>query len=160
MKVTTTSFKVVLLITIFLASISIGQISAKASSWHKGTPKELRGTYQGKRTSEAEGFGYIYTISSKAVVYDVSNWPIRYTIHIKYKKLKRHIYRLAGHMPKSDFVPSRHDDHVYYRKGKYLLAVDYTTYKKEKMKAFRYVRKDPAKLTKKIKGGGPIVNVP
>lgn len=159
MKVTTTSFKLALLMAISLTSISIGQISANASSWHKGTPKELRGTYQGKRISDAEGFGYIYEITSKSVGYGVSNWPARETIHVKYKKLRPHIYRLAGHMLKIGFVPSMHDDNVYYRKGKSLLVVDYPTYKKEKMKAFRYVRKNPAKLTKKIKGGGPIVNM-
>lgn len=159
MKVTTTSFKLAFLVAISLISITIGQISANASSWHKGTPKELRGTYQGKRISDAEGFGYGYTISSKYISYGVSNWPVRDTIHLKYKKIKPHIYRIAGHMLKVGFVPSRHNDDVYYRKGKSLLVVDYTTYKKEKMKAFRYIRKNPARLTKKFKGGGPIVNM-
>ncbi|VDG24252.1 hypothetical protein [Lactobacillus brevis] [Lactiplantibacillus mudanjiangensis] len=47
-----------------LAILSAGSLTVNAASWHHGTPKEIRGLYQGKRTSQAEGFGYYYTAVS------------------------------------------------------------------------------------------------
>ncbi|SMS14558.1 hypothetical protein LZ3411_1508 [Levilactobacillus zymae] len=40
-----------------------------------------------------------------------------------------------------------------------MLLTSYTSYKKEKMKAFNYDLKNPAKKTTHIKNGGPIVHM-
>ena len=142
-----------------LIGATFNQSTANASSWHKGTPKILRGTYQGKRYSSVEGFGYVYEVTKKSFTSQSSNMsPIR-TVNLKYKKLHHHIYRLVGHTQKIGMVLGGHNDFVLYRKGNKLLSTSYTSYKKEKMKAFNYNLKNPAKKTTHIKNGGPIVHM-
>lgn len=154
-----TVIKLLIISAFCLIGVSINQSSADAASWHKGTPKVLRGTYQGKRTSSAEGFGYFYKIASKYYVTQSSNMSQIKTVNLKYKKLRTHVYRIVGHTQKSGMVLGGHSDNVLYRKGKLLLLTDYASYKKEKMNAFKYSLKNPAKKTTHIKDGGAIVHM-
>lgn len=151
-------FKISLLMLLTVIGLSAGSLTVNAASWHHGTPKEIRGLYQGKRTSQAEGFGYYYTVTSKSFTLAVSNWPLQKDVHLKYKKPRPHVYRLVGHTQKRGIVKGGHSDSVVYRKGKLLLTTDYKTYQKKKLKAFKLDLKNPAKRTHKLSGEeGPIV---
>lgn len=150
--------KLVLIALLCFVGVYEGENTVHAASWHKGTPKVLRGTYQGKRESSAEGFGYIYKITSKSYDFNASNWPDRKTINVKNKKLKHNVYLLKGHMKKNGFVLGGKSSMVFYRKGKYLLTTDYTTYKKKKMRAFKPMR-NPAIKTTHVKNGGKILHI-
>jgi len=129
-----------------------GSITANASSWHKGTPKALRGKYQKHRTSSAEGFGESITVSPKKMTISVSNMSGQYVSHLRYKKVGAHLYRLKGHMAHNGMVLARNVDYAAYRKGKKFAYTDYAYYKKSGFSKY-----DRAKKVTHFKGNGPIL---
>ncbi|MCH5463361.1 hypothetical protein HC026_10870 [Lactobacillus sp. LC28-10] len=99
----------------------IGQLSqaptASASSWHRGTPKVLRGKYQGKLPKgSALGFGPISIIAANHTIDQSSGMPQIYTKNVKYKKYG-HYYRIIGHAVKSGMFRGGKMDTMYYKKG-------------------------------------------
>lgn len=99
----------------------LGQpVTASASSWHHGTPKILRGKYQGKLPKgSALGFGPISIISADHTVEQASGMPQVYVKNVKYKKYG-HYYRIVGHGVKSGMYPGGREDTMYYKKGRAL----------------------------------------
>lgn len=117
--------------------------SANAASWHKGTPKELRGYYEFNKKqidqypSESIYANRILHFSVVLPYYEVKN--------LSYKKLKAHVYRVKGTMQaRKPIIPkSNKIETIYYLKKLYStndLKVLYTTYSQEyakkRMKAF------------------------
>lgn len=152
-------FDMFLIAVTCLMGFVLTQTNANASSWHKGTPKVLRGTYQGKRTRSAEGFGYVYKVTQKSFTAQYSNSsPIR-IVNLKYKYIKHHVYHFRGHRQHIGMVLGGHEDFVVYLQGNKLLRTSYFEYSKHKMKAFNYDKKNPAKKTKNVKDGGKIVHM-
>ncbi len=153
-----TGFKVLVLAAVLTTGVATVPTNASAAKWHKGTPKVIRGTYQGKRTSAAEGFGYVYKVTSKSFIQQYSNMSQEKSTKLKYKKLKGHTYRLVGHTQKRGMVLGGKFDSVVYQKGHKLALDSYKSYKKHGYKYLkRQLKKNPAKLTKKIKSNGRIV---
>ena len=117
--------------------------SANAASWHKGTPKELRGYYEANKKqldqfpSESIYTNRIFHFSVVLPYYEVEN--------LSYKKIKPHIYRVKGTMQARKPIIPRPEkiETIYYLKKLYS-SVDqqvlYTTYSKQyakkRMKAF------------------------
>ena len=127
--------------------------TASAATWHKGTPKALRGKYQGKRTSSVQGFGPAYTLTAKKFDISESNMPDQLVTHLKYKKIGTHLYRLKGHMAKSGFVLGGNMDYAVYRKGKTFASTGYSYHKKHGFSNYDY-----AKKVNHFKDGGAILH--
>ncbi len=154
-----TGLKLCLAVSLLTAGATAVPTTANAASWHAGTPKTIRGTYQGHRTSAAEGFGYIYKVNSKSFTASYSNMPISKSVKIKYKKLKKNTYRLVGHTQKRGLVLGGKFDSVVYQRGHKLALDDYSSYRKHGYKYLkRQMKKNPAVKTKKIRGNGKIVS--
>ncbi|KRO04118.1 hypothetical protein IV54_GL001637 [Levilactobacillus paucivorans] len=148
-----TKFGKVVFVT--LAALLVGgaiPTSASAAKWHKGSPKALRGNFQAKRTSSAEGFGAAFTLTKSRFEMGVSNMPVQIMSHLKYKKVGKHLYRLKGHIAKNGFVLARNADFAVYRKGKTFACTDYGYHKKHGFAKVNY-----AKQVKHFKNGGPIL---
>jgi len=87
------------IIVALTVGISIPVISANAASWHRGTPRALRGKFQAvKKNSPAEGFKTEYIMSSDKMVIYSSGMPVPTITHFKYRKIGSHKYELKGHM--------------------------------------------------------------
>lgn len=152
-------FRIALLIAVSLVTLSVSDVSANASSWHKGTPKEFRGTYQAKRTSGVQGFGAIFTVKKNTFVLSQSDWPLIIRQKLRYRKLSAHTYRVVGMTKHNSYILAYKYDSVWYRQGKKFFYATYPNYKKHKAKAFKYLRKNPPIRTKHTKGFGPIVHM-
>ncbi|WP_125547789.1 hypothetical protein [Levilactobacillus lindianensis] len=152
-------FKIVVLMMVSFVAVSVSTISAHASSWHKGTPKELRGTYQMKRTSDVQGFGAVFKIKKNSFVLSLSDWPLMINTKLKYKKLSAHTYRVVGRTKHNGYILAHKYESVWYRQGKKFMYAPYSDYKKDKVKAFKYLRKNPPIKTKHIKNLGPIIHM-
>ncbi len=142
-------------VLVMLTTLLIGgafPTSASAAKWHKGSPKALRGNFQAKRTSSAEGFGAAFTLIKSRFEMGVSNMPVQIMSHLKYKKIGKHLYRLKGHIAKNGFILARNADYAVYRKGKTFACVDYGYYKKH-----GFSKVNHAKQVKHFKNGGPIL---
>lgn len=52
---------------VVLTTLAAGTIAttASAATWHQGTPKVLRGNYQNKHKSQAQGFADRYIFTAK-----------------------------------------------------------------------------------------------
>jgi len=146
------ALKAVLIAAVALTVGGAGSVTANAATWHKGTPKALRGKYQKHRTSSAEGFGESITITPKKITISVSNLSGQYVSRLKYKKIGSHLYRLKGHMAHNGMVLARNVDYAAYRKGKKFSYTDYTYYKKSGFSKY-----DKAKKVTHFKENGPII---
>lgn len=99
--------------------------TAQAASWHNGTPKAMRGKYQAKKHSAAQGFGDMYHITAKTYTYDASGMPQIKATKLRYKKISAHTWRLQGKVKTSTAVRFSKLDEKIYRKGKKFAATDY-----------------------------------
>lgn len=118
-------------IVVALTTLVVGgtvSTSASAASWHRGVPKALRGKYQDKHQTAAQGFPARLVFSAKKFTWSVSNMPVQKHSKLKYKKLRAHVYRLKGHVAKQGIVLAGSRDYVIYRKGKTLKLTDYQSY--------------------------------
>lgn len=104
-------------------------VSAQAATWHRGTPKALRGKYQAVRKTAAQGFADEYRFTAKTFTWAVSNMPLQRHTHLKYRSLGHHLYRLKGHVAKRGIVLAGQRDYVIYKKGKTLKVTDYGSYR-------------------------------
>ncbi|QCZ44831.1 hypothetical protein [Levilactobacillus brevis] len=133
---------------IFFAIILLGVCSViitpvQAATWHKGTPKELRGYYQfHKKQLDQYPSESIYAnrIDHFSVVL-----PFYEVKKLKYKKIKKHVFQIKGTMQaRKPAIPKKAKiETIYYLQtpysGKNSKFLYYTTnqqYKKRKMKAF------------------------
>lgn len=126
--------------------------SASASHWHKGSPKALRGKFQYKRQSTAEGFGAMYEVTKWHVEIGISNMPSQTISRLRYKKIGSHLYRLKGHVAKNGLVHAANVDFAVYRKGKTFASIDYGYHKKHGFTKGSYARQ-----VKHFKSGGPVI---
>ncbi|MCH5462626.1 hypothetical protein HC026_09360 [Lactobacillus sp. LC28-10] len=99
--------------------------TANASSWHKGTPSSLRGTYFYKYHDGVRGTD-IYKITKSSVYYTPTGAPTSKTTGIKYEKVGKY-YRIKGttHAYGRKFGY----DEVFYKKGHSMKALGYSQYK-------------------------------
>lgn len=100
---------------------------AQAAAWHNGAPKAIRGKYQAKKYSAAQGFGDMYQITAKTYRYSASGMPVIKATKLRYKKVSAHTWRLKGHVKTSAVVRFNKIDMKIYRKGKKFAATDYGT---------------------------------
>ncbi|MFC6253893.1 hypothetical protein ACFP1H_04780 [Secundilactobacillus hailunensis] len=121
--------------------VGIGQsTTVSASSWHHGTPKALRGKYQGKLPKHsALGFGPISIISANHTVDQSSGMPQIYVKNVKYKKYG-HYYRIIGHGVKSGMYRGGQEDTMYYKKGRALKEQSTSQYKQHHH-SFKWITK-------------------
>lgn len=133
-----------LLTTTAIALSSTGALATQqpvqAASWHSGTPVALRGTYQYKKASPAEGFGAIFKVLPTSLYDSVSNNPVIHIIHTKYRKVG-HYYFVKGHGVKSGFYLGGAEEKVMYRRGHYLRVADIHYYKTHGFKHLPYAKK-------------------
>ncbi|MFC6180577.1 hypothetical protein [Lactiplantibacillus daowaiensis] len=99
----------------------------QAASWHSGAPKAIRGKYQAKKHSSAQGFGDIYQITAHTYTYGASGMPGFQATKLRYKKLSAHTWRLQGKVKANPSVHFSKIDEKIYRKGKKFAATDYGT---------------------------------
>lgn len=115
------------IVTIALVgSLGFGVTSSpvSAASWHKGTPKSLRGTYRYKKYSPNQGFGDVVKIFSNKIEINQSNNPLWKITNVHYKKIGKY-YRITGHRQHIGFILSGTDNLIMYRKGKYFKYTGY-----------------------------------
>ncbi|QMU08764.1 hypothetical protein [Levilactobacillus suantsaii] len=120
-------------VALVLTTISLGGIvstTASAASWHRGVPKAIRGKYQDRHQTAAQGFPAHLIFKAKTFTWQVSNMPEQRHSKLTYKKLKAHVYRLKGHVAKRGLVLAGSRDYVIYKKGKKLKLTDYGSYRK------------------------------
>ena len=87
--------------------------------------------------------------------------PRQRIIKVKYKKIKANTYRITGHMQKNGFVLAGHYDWVYYYKNHKFATLDYSEYKSKKYGRKYLIKKykrNPAKATHKVHGGGKVIS--
>jgi len=99
--------------------------TAQAAAWHKGTPKAIRGKFQAKKHSSAQGFGDMFQITAKTYRYSASGMPVVKATKLRYKKISAHTWRLKGHVKTNAAVRFSKLDEKIYRKGKKFAAVDF-----------------------------------
>lgn len=118
--------KTMIAAALFTVGLEIGSVStaANAASWHRGTPRALRGTYQYKRYSQVQGFGDIVTIYSNKIEINQSNYPLWEITNVHYKKVG-HYYHIIGHRHHMGFIRAGEDNLIMYRKGHYFKYADY-----------------------------------
>lgn len=97
---------------------------ANAANWHKGVPTALRGKYQYKKYSSAQGFGDIVRIYSTKIEINQSNNPLWKITNVHYKKVGRY-YHIIGHRHHMGFIRAGKDNLIMYRKGHYFKYADY-----------------------------------
>jgi len=71
---------------------SLSSISADASTWHKGIPREIRGNFETKEYGANLTMGC--TFRAKSLVFGASGMPTQVGYNVHYKKLHRHSYLL------------------------------------------------------------------
>lgn len=117
------------MITTLVLTIGLGisaiSMPANAASWHKGTPAVLRGVYQYKKYSQAQGFGDIVRMYPNRIEISQSNNPLWKITNIHYKKMGRY-YHIIGHRHHEGFIRSGKDNLMMYRKGHYFKYTDYS----------------------------------
>lgn len=136
--------KIICVISTFLLSLVLFQglkpTAAQAYTWHSGTPKTLRGTYQYKKENPALGFGTIFRIKATYFEFSSSGMPAMHIVHPKYAKMGRY-YALKGHGVKSAMYPGGSEKVVVYRHGNRIKAVDYLQFKRHGFKNVRSAKK-------------------
>ncbi|GAA6237691.1 hypothetical protein [Apilactobacillus micheneri] len=74
------------LILVFSIGIFANNISANASSWHKGTPTALRGIYARKGGNDVHPY-FVFTVKPKSINYAASGMIMSGLHHLYYKTL-------------------------------------------------------------------------
>ncbi|MDT6979528.1 hypothetical protein [Levilactobacillus zymae] len=116
-----------------LTTMALGTVStttASAATWHTGTPKALRGKFQDRHKTAAQGFATEYTFTAKKFLWGISNMPLQTHSRLRYRKLGAHVYRLKGHVAHRGIVLAMTRDYVIYKKGKTLKLTYYSDYRK------------------------------
>jgi len=67
--------------------------TAQAATWHRGTPKALRGKWR----IEGVSTGILHLRLTKSHVYFYSMGPLYYLKNVKYKKVGSHAYKVRGY---------------------------------------------------------------
>lgn len=118
--------KTMITTALLTAGLGIGAISPPidAASWHKGTPSALRGAYQYKKYSQAQGFGDIVRIYSTKIEINQSNNPLWKITNVHYKRVGRY-YHVIGYRHHLGFIRAGKDNLMMYRKGHYFKYADY-----------------------------------
>lgn len=86
------SFVVLVTLVLGLSVLSPVTQTAQAASWHKGTPKALRGKWRVKHVSTSTEHLHI----TKSHVYLYSSGPFNLK-NVKYKKIGSHTYKVRGY---------------------------------------------------------------
>lgn len=136
--------KVKTLALVALTTLTLGAVPAtpaSAATWHKGTPKVLRGKYQELHKTPAQGFASEYTFTTKKFLWGVSNMPLQSHSRLRYQKLGTHLYRLKGHVARRGIVLPMTRDYMIYRKGKTLKLTYYESYQKLGFKGAQLAKK-------------------
>lgn len=107
--------------------------SSQAASWHKGTPKVLRGGYAYDKARNAYGTVGVLLIKKNSCLVGEPK-PLGSSIDIKnvrYKKIGKY-YRLKGKVKLTKWIIDETHivDQVFYKKDKKLKNVRYKTFKK------------------------------
>ena len=73
------------------------QMQADAATWHKGTPKVLRGKYKRGRAARSGAQTWIrIDVNKSAYEFAQPASPVQVVKHVSYKKLGKHTYKLRG----------------------------------------------------------------
>ncbi|QMU07497.1 hypothetical protein [Levilactobacillus suantsaii] len=129
------------LVTASSFTLLVGLTSpSQASSWHKGTPKALRGDYSYNTLRDA--YDHIGWISFKKNTYSVSDpYPLGHNLDIKqvhYKKIGQY-YRLKGKTSPMKLIlkETYTADQVFYKQGKRLKNVSYKIFKAKRFTHYK-----------------------
>ena len=100
--------------------------TANASSWYRGTPSALRGTYFYHYHDGVRGTD-VYKITKSAVQFTPTGDRTFKTSGVKYEKYGKY-YRIVGTMHGNSGHNVK-DSSIYYKKGHSLKVLDYSQYK-------------------------------
>lgn len=125
-----------------------------ASTWHRGTPKMLRGNYQAQRISAIEGFGYTVKVTKSSIIQQSSNNPQQVTNHLFYKKINGKTFRFSGYAHGIYGAKGSYADFIVCLKGKKFIQDSYKSYKKYGIR--KLLLKNTPKRVTHFQNEGPI----
>jgi len=136
------------LILVGLVALFVGNVgmatTVQAATWHKGTPKALRGLYQSTapRQNSASGFPPVIELDGKTFSLGESNNPIQLVKKVKYHKAHG-VYYFKGHMEHQGWVKARNVRFALKKTGKQIHFVSgkhfFYQYSGEKFKRTTHV---------------------
>lgn len=131
---------ILLVICTPIVALGLSVNDSQASTWHKGTPKALRGFYSYEQLHNA--YGTVPIIQLKKSSYLIAElYPYRNTINvtsIHYKKVGKY-YRLVGKAYLSEQIlhQTYKVDQVFYKSGKNLKNTSYSSFKKQRFSNYK-----------------------
>ncbi|MCH5463232.1 hypothetical protein HC026_09575 [Lactobacillus sp. LC28-10] len=116
-------------------AIAIGLVSGtmiispnvQAATWHKGTPKAIRGNWRHYTTKNGQ---YTHNIGKSVIWNGNGPWATRKETKIRYYKYNAHYYRVQGIYPGTEFHPEVKLDYLIARNGKTLKLISYNKFVK------------------------------